>query len=81
MDYGMPRADQFPSFRTALNEVPSPTNPLGVKAGGEGGTTPAPGVISNAVMDALSEFGIRDIKMPFTPLKLWQAMRDARNAA
>jgi len=81
MDYGMPRADQFPSFRTALNEVPSPTNPLGVKVGGEGGTTPAPGVISNAVMDALSEFGIRDIKMPFTPLKLWQAMRDARNAA
>ena len=81
MDYGMPRADQFPDFRTALNEVPSPTNPLGVKAGGEGGTTPAPGVISNAIMDALNEFGVRDIKMPFTPLKIWQAMRVKDKAA
>ena len=81
MDYGMPRADQFPPFITALNEVPSPTNPLGVKAGGEGGTTPAPGVISNAIMDALSDYGIRDIKMPFTSLKLWKAMQDAKNAA
>ena len=42
MDYALPRADQFPFFATALNEVPSPTNPLGIKAGGEGGTTPAP---------------------------------------
>ena len=81
MDYGMPRADQFPDFRTALNEVPSPTNPLGVKAGGEGGTTPAPGVISNAIMDALKEFGVRDIKMPFTPLKIWQAMQVKDKAA
>ena len=81
MDYGMPRADQFPDFRTALNEVPSPTNPLGVKAGGEGGTTPAPGVISNAIMDALNEFGVRDIKMPLTPLKIWQAMRVKDKAA
>ena len=81
MDYGMPRADQFPDFRTALNEVPSPTNPLGVKAGGEGGTTPAPGVISNAIMDALNEFGVRDIKMPFTPLKIWQAMQVKDKAA
>ena len=39
MDYAMPRADQFPFFKTELNEVPSPTNPLGIKAGGEGGTT------------------------------------------
>jgi carbon-monoxide dehydrogenase large subunit len=78
MDYGLPRADQFPSFRTALNEVPSPTNPLGVKAGGEGGTTPAPAVIVNAAVDALSEFGIRDLKMPLTPLSLWRAMRAAR---
>lgn len=77
MDYGMPRADNFPSFRTALNEVPSPTNPLGVKAGGEGGTTPAPGVISNAVLDALKEYGIHDLKMPLTPHKIWRAMQYA----
>ncbi|MEK9685448.1 MAG: molybdopterin cofactor-binding domain-containing protein, partial [Rhodospirillaceae bacterium] len=81
MDYGMPRADQFPNFGTALNEVPSPTNPLGVKAGGEGGTTPAPGVISNAIMNALEEYGIRDIKMPFTPVKIWQAIKDHESTA
>ncbi len=75
MDYGMPRADHFPSFRTALNEVPSPTNPLGIKAGGEGGTTPAPAVIVNAVVDGLRPFGVRDLRMPLTPLNLWRAMR------
>ncbi len=78
MDYGMPRADQFPNFVTELNEVPSPTNPLGVKAGGEGGTTPAPAVILNAVVDALRPLGIDDMKMPVTPLKVWQAMQDAK---
>ena len=77
MDYGMPRADHFPSFATELNEVPSPTNPLGVKAGGEGGTTPALAVIVNAAMDALKDYNIRDLKMPLTPLSVWQAMRDA----
>ena len=76
MDYGMPKADHFPDFRTALNEVPSPTNPLGVKAGGEGGTTGAPGVIGNAVMDALRPFGVKDLPMPFTAHKIWQAMRN-----
>jgi carbon-monoxide dehydrogenase large subunit len=75
MDYGMPRADHFPHFETALNEVPSPTNPLGVKAGGEGGTTPAPAVITNAVVNALQDYGVEHIKMPLTPLKIWQAMQ------
>ena len=78
MDYGMPRADHFPSFATALNEVPSPTNPLGVKAGGEGGTTPALAVIVNAAMDALKDYDIRDLKMPLTPLSVWEAMQEAR---
>jgi carbon-monoxide dehydrogenase large subunit len=77
MDYGMPRADNFPAFETALNEVPSPTNPLGVKAGGEGGTTPAPAVITNAVLDALKGYGVSDIKMPITPLRVWEAMQAA----
>ena len=79
MDYGMPRADQFPSFETALNEVPSPTNPLGVKAGGEGGTTPAPGVIVNAVVDALRGYGVRDLSMPVTPLSVWQVIQAAKS--
>jgi carbon-monoxide dehydrogenase large subunit len=78
MDYGMPRADHFPFFATALNEVPSPTNLLGVKAGGEGGTTPAPGVTVNAVVDALREYGVRNLTMPLTPLRIWQAMQAAR---
>ncbi len=78
MDYGMPRADHFPSFETELHEVPSPTNPLGIKAGGEGGTTAALGVIVNAVVDALRPYGVRDLKMPLTPWKVWQAIRDAR---
>ena len=76
MDYAMPRADDMPSFVTALNEVPSPTNPLGIKAGGEGGTTPALGVFVNAVVDALHERGVRDLKIPLTPLRIWQALRD-----
>jgi aerobic carbon-monoxide dehydrogenase large subunit len=74
MDYGMPRADDFPMFETALNEVPSPTNPLGIKAGGEGGTTGALAAVVNAVVDALRPYGVRDMKMPVTPLKVWQAI-------
>ena len=55
-------------FSTEIAEVLSPTNPLGIKAGGEGGTTPALSVIVNAAVDALSDYGVRDIRMPLTPL-------------
>jgi carbon-monoxide dehydrogenase large subunit len=75
MDYAMPRADTFPPFNTALSEVPSPTNRLGVRSGGEGGTTPALAVVINAVVDALSEFGVRHIDMPATPERVWRAIR------
>jgi carbon-monoxide dehydrogenase large subunit len=77
MDYAMPRADQFPNFITELNEVPSPTNPLGIKAGGEGGTTPALALIINAIVDALHPFGVVDISMPATPYAVWQAIQNA----
>ena len=80
MDYALPRADRFPFFDTALNEVPSPTNPLGVKAGGEGGTTPALAVIVNAIVDALRPLGVADLTMPATPFRVWNAIRAARNA-
>ena len=53
MDYGMPRSDNMPSFRTEIAEVLSPTNPLGIKAGGEGGTTGAPAAVVSAIVDAL----------------------------
>jgi len=81
MDYTMPRADHFPMFTVEIKEVLSPTNPLGVKSGGEGGTTPALAVIVSAVTDALKEYGVRDIQMPLTPLRVWTAIQDAKQKA
>jgi carbon-monoxide dehydrogenase large subunit len=78
MDYAMPRADTLPSFKTEIAEVLSPTNPLGVKAGGEGGTTAAPAVMVSAILDALGELGVRDITMPATPYAIWTAIRKAK---
>jgi carbon-monoxide dehydrogenase large subunit len=75
MDYAMPRASDLPFFATDISEVPSTTHPLGFRGGGEGGITPALGVITNAVVDALSEFGVSHIEMPATPEKIWRAMR------
>ena len=74
MDYAMPRAGDFPYLATALSEVPSPTNRLGVRSGGEGGTTPALAVVINAIVDALSEFGVRHVEMPATPERVWRAI-------
>ncbi len=78
MDYAMPRAATLPILATALSEVPSPTNRLGVRSGGEGGTTPALAAVINAIVDALAEFGVRHIEMPATPERVWRAIRDAR---
>jgi aerobic carbon-monoxide dehydrogenase large subunit len=80
MDYGIPRADRLPSFVTEIAEVLSPTNPLGIKAGGEGGTTAAPAVIVSAILDALAPCGVRDIAMPATSYTIWKAIRDAEAA-
>ena len=77
MDYAMPRADALPSFATTLSEVPSPTNRLGVRSGGEGGTTPALAAVINAIVDALAELGVRHIEMPATPERVWHAIRAA----
>src|SRR5215470_4125169 len=81
MDYGLPRADALPSFRTEIAQVLSPTNPLGIKAGGEGGTTAAPAVIVSAIVDALAGYGVRDIKMPATPYTIWRMIEDAKARA
>jgi carbon-monoxide dehydrogenase large subunit len=75
MDYAMPRADMLPSFTTEISEVPSTSHPLGLRGGGEGGTTPALGAVVNAVCDALAEFGVEHIEMPVTPERVWQAIR------
>ena len=77
MDYCIARADTLPNLSTEIVEVLSPTNPLGIKAGGEGGTTPAPAVVINAIMDALRPIGVRDITMPATPQNIWRAIKEA----
>jgi carbon-monoxide dehydrogenase large subunit len=80
-DYAMPRAPLLPSFATELSETPAPGNKLGVRAGGEGGTTPALAVVVNAVVDALSEFGITHIEMPLTAESIWRATREGKPAS
>jgi carbon-monoxide dehydrogenase large subunit len=77
MDYAMPKADMVPFFDTELSEVPSPTHPLGIRPAGEGGTTPALGVVINAVVDAVSEFGVTHIEMPATPERVWRAIQNS----
>ena len=77
MDYALPRADALPSFTTEISEVPSTTNPLGLRGGGEGGTTPALGAVVNAIVDALAELGVEHIEMPATPERVWTAIREA----
>jgi carbon-monoxide dehydrogenase large subunit len=81
LDYAMPRADVLPSFATGLSEVASPTNPLGIRAGGEGGTTPALAAVINAVVDALAALGVTHVEMPATPDRVWQTIRDAQHSA
>jgi len=74
MDYAIPRARDLPSFATEISEVPARNNPLGVRAGGEGGTTPALAAGVNAIVDALKEFGVSHLEMPVTPERVWRAM-------
>ena len=81
MDYTMPRADDLPMFETVDYAEACKTNPLGVKGGGESGTVGSTPAVMNAIVDALSEFGVTDIAMPATPLKVWQAIRSAKQAA
>jgi len=78
MEYAMPRADLLPSFTTEISEVPSTSNPLGLRGGGEGGTTPALGAAVNAIVDALAELGVEHLEMPVTPERVWDAIRAAQ---
>jgi carbon-monoxide dehydrogenase large subunit len=80
MDYAMPRADLLPSFATEISEVEATSNPLGLRGGGEGGTTPALGAVVNAICDALAELGVEHIEMPATPERVWQAIQAARRS-
>ena len=80
MDYAVPRADMLPSFTTEISEVPSTSHPLGLRGGGEGGTTPALGAVVNAIVDALAELGVEHLEMPATPERVWRAIQDARRS-
>ena len=75
MDYAMPRADDLPSFELDRTVTPCPHNPLGVKGAGETGTIGATPAVVNAVVDALWHLGVRDLEMPLTPQRVWQAMQ------
>jgi carbon-monoxide dehydrogenase large subunit len=76
MDYAMPRAGEMPALEFRSNEVPSTTNPLGVKGAGEAGVIGAIPTIVSAVADALRPLGVHHIDMPLTPERVWRAIHD-----
>ena len=79
LDYRLPRAADLPEIVVEDHEdAPSATNPLGVKGAGEGGAIGAPAAVANAVLDALSAYGIEHIDPPYTPERVWQAMQTKR---
>jgi carbon-monoxide dehydrogenase large subunit len=81
MDYALPRASMIPNLSIELAEDPTSGNPLKVKGGGEAGITPALAVFINAIVDALSPYGIEHIDMPAMPAAVWAAIRAAQASA
>src|SRR5690606_32453314 len=80
MEYALPKASRLPMFETDRTVTPSPVNVLGVKGAGEAGSIAATAAIANAVMDALSPFGIDHIDLPLTPARVWQAIQNAQRS-
>jgi carbon-monoxide dehydrogenase large subunit len=78
MDYAMPRAEDIPMMAVGDHPVPAKSNPLGTKGCGEAGCAGSLSTIVNAVLDALSEFGIAHIDMPLTSERIWRAIQDAK---
>ncbi|MBX9701934.1 MAG: xanthine dehydrogenase family protein molybdopterin-binding subunit [Acetobacteraceae bacterium] len=78
MDYAMPRAEDLCAMKIVSNPVPTPGNPLGAKGAGEAGCVGALPAVMNAIMDALKPLGVRELDMPATPDRVWQAIRDAQ---
>ncbi len=77
MDYAMPSAAELPGFEIEPTVTPTHMNPLGAKGVGESGTLGATPAVHNAVVDALSHLGVRDVRMPFGAQRIWRAIRDA----
>jgi aerobic carbon-monoxide dehydrogenase large subunit len=80
MDYTLPRADDLPAFDITLAELPTAANPLGVKGSGQAGCIAAPQTVINAIVDALSPFGIDHIDMPATPERIWRAIHSSERS-
>jgi aerobic carbon-monoxide dehydrogenase large subunit len=80
MDYALPRADDLPDIEVDLLEVPSASNPLGVKGAGEAGSVGSPPAVINAIIDALSVRGVTHIDMPATPENIWNALSATKAA-
>jgi len=78
MDYAMPRAHDAPMIAVASHPVPTKSNPLGAKGCGEAGTSGGLPAVANAVIDALSDYGIGHLEMPMTPARIWQAIEQAK---
>ncbi len=78
MDYAMPRADDFPEFKLGHVCTPCTTNPLGTKGCGEAGAIGSPPAVINAVLDALAPLGVKDLDMPASPNRVWQAIQAAK---
>jgi aerobic carbon-monoxide dehydrogenase large subunit len=78
MDYAMPRADDFPTFKLDTVCTPCTHNPLGTKGCGEAGAIGSPPAVINAVLDALKDLGVRDIDMPATPNRVWETIQAAK---
>ena len=78
-DYAMPRAEDVPQLRMAMMEFPSSANPLGAKGAGESGTQGAPPAVINAIVDALSDYGVRHIDMPATAMRIWHTMQKTKS--
>ncbi|MDA0241191.1 MAG: molybdopterin-dependent oxidoreductase, partial [Proteobacteria bacterium] len=77
LDYTMPRADIFPAIEVAMHNVPTKSNPIGVKGAGEAGCIGAPPAVINAIQDALAPLGVTDVQMPATPEAVWRAIQEA----
>ena len=79
VNYLVPSAAELPSFEVERTESPSPTNPLGVKGVGETGAIASPAAVLNAVVDALSPWGVEDVQMPATPERVWRAIQEGQS--
>ena len=75
LDYAIPRASDLPRFVLGHTVTPTPLNPLGAKGSGEAGAIGSPPAVVNAVVDALSEFGVTHVDMMLRPEKIWRILR------